>query len=149
MLFLGFSWTIVHQATFLAAVQAQIIAISYANNSSPTSVATNAFGFMGVMFDVIAALLALLSSTVMQTRVSVIDRILINAAKLNNDRLAAFLRRMGDGGGGDTRFVRSMLGDIAQPLLKRLVVAMQQAVGGEYENLSGIDADDIRKMSRY
>jgi hypothetical protein len=143
MLFLGFSWTIVHQATFLAAVQAQIIAISYTNNSSPTGVATNAFGFMGVMFDVIAALLALLSSTIMQTRVSVIDRILINTAKLNNNQLATFLGSMGSSTRRDTRFVRAMLRDIARPLLKRLVVADRQTVGGEYENLSGIDADDF------
>jgi hypothetical protein len=138
-----FSWKIVHQATFLAAVQAQIIAISYTNNSSPTSVATNAFGFMGIMFDVIAALLALLSSTVMQTRVSVIDRILSNTAKLNNDQLAAFLGSMLNGSGRHTRFVRAMLLDIIQPLMKRLVVAGRQIAGGENENLSGIDADDF------
>ena len=149
---------IVHQATFLAAVQAQIIAISYTNNSSPIGVATNAFGFMGIMFDVIAALLALLSSTVMQTRVSVIDRILSNTAKLNHDQLAAFLDRlaafpgsMSSGSGRDKIFVRSMLRDIAQPLfklLKRLDVAGRQTVEGEYENLSAIDFDSYASGSQ-
>ena len=128
---------IVHQATFLAAVQAQIIAISHTNNSSPTGVATNAFGFVGITFDVIAALLALLSSTVMQTRVSVIDRILSDTAKLNSDQLTRFLGSMGSGSGRDTRFVHSMLRDIARPLLKRL--EGRQTVGGEYENMSAID----------
>jgi hypothetical protein len=98
---------------------------------------------MGIMFDVIAALLALLSSTVMQTRVSVIDRILSNAAKVNHDQLAAFLGSMGRGTKGDSRFVRAMLRDIAQPLLKRLSVAARQAVEARDENPPATDAEHI------
>ena len=110
------------------------------NNSSPTGIATNAFGFMGIMFDVIAALLALLSSTVIQARVSVIDRILSNVAKLNHDQLTAFLVDMESVSERETKFVRAMIQDIAQPFLKRLTVAARQN-GGEYENLSAIDED--------
>ncbi|KAJ7792233.1 hypothetical protein B0H14DRAFT_171784 [Mycena olivaceomarginata] len=50
-------------ATFLAAVQAQLIALSYQDNSTRLKVATNALGFSGLLLDVITACLALLASS--------------------------------------------------------------------------------------
>ncbi|KAJ3852479.1 hypothetical protein EV368DRAFT_82499 [Lentinula lateritia] len=52
-------------ATFLAAVQSQIIAISYQDNSTNIQIATNALGFAGVLLDVITAFLALLASAIL------------------------------------------------------------------------------------
>jgi hypothetical protein len=96
---------------------------------------------MGVMFDVIAALLALLSSTIIQTRVSAIDRILSNAVKVDHDQLAAFLQNMGKGTKHNTKFVRAMLRDIAQPLLKRLSVTAQKGFESQYEDTSTTDSE--------
>lgn len=98
---------------------------------------------MGIMFDVIAALLALLSSTVMQTRVSVIDRIISNIEKVNHDQLAAFLGSLGKESGRNTKFVRAMLRDIAGPLLKRLSVIARQTVETPYETTPTTDTEHI------
>ncbi|KAF9065001.1 hypothetical protein BDP27DRAFT_1425180 [Rhodocollybia butyracea] len=53
-------------ATFLAAVQSQIIALSYQDNSTAAHLATNITGFAGILLDVITAFLALLASTTIQ-----------------------------------------------------------------------------------
>ena len=108
------------QATFLAAVQAQIIGMALSRNSSRLEVATNAFAFMGVIFDVIAALLALLASTVMQTRISVIDRILCNAEKVHNEQAAEFVVQVLRDSHRTSRFIRAMLQDVLHPISKRL-----------------------------
>ena len=88
---------------------------------------------MGVMFDVIAALLALLSSTVMQTRVSVIDRILSNVATINPGQLTIFLHHLDFGRTNrqNSRFVRGVIGDISRPLLGRVIGTPQQPAGGQ------------------
>ncbi|KAJ7635466.1 hypothetical protein DFH06DRAFT_1479129 [Mycena polygramma] len=70
-------------ATFLAAVQSQIIAISYQNNSTAFPVATNVFGFLGVLSDVIAACLALLGSTILQRHITVVEKELDHTAVAN------------------------------------------------------------------
>jgi hypothetical protein len=61
-------------ATFLSGVQAQIIALTFTNNSTRLKVAANAFGFMGLMWDVIAAFLGLYTSTIFQRNVSAIEK---------------------------------------------------------------------------
>ncbi|KAJ7190330.1 hypothetical protein GGX14DRAFT_408102 [Mycena pura] len=61
-------------ATFLAAVQAQIIALSYQDNSTRLKIATNSLGFAGVLLDVITACLALLASTVLQRHIAVVEQ---------------------------------------------------------------------------
>ncbi|KAJ6558943.1 hypothetical protein B0H10DRAFT_2446058 [Mycena sp. CBHHK59/15] len=61
-------------ATFLAAVQSQIIAISYQDNSTRVKVATNMLGFAGVILDVIAACFALLASTILQRHTRIIEK---------------------------------------------------------------------------
>lgn len=63
-------------ATFLAVVQSQILALSIPLITTSIHKATNALGFMGVLFDVIAAFFALLSSTVLQKALSDTERIL-------------------------------------------------------------------------
>ncbi|KAJ6570500.1 hypothetical protein DFH09DRAFT_1153665 [Mycena vulgaris] len=60
-------------ATFLAAVQSQIIAISYQDNSTRVKVATNVLGFAGVLLDVIAACFSLLASAVLQRNITIIE----------------------------------------------------------------------------
>ncbi|KAJ7836487.1 hypothetical protein B0H13DRAFT_1913046 [Mycena leptocephala] len=59
-------------ATFLAAVQSQILALSYQDNSTCVKTATNALGFAGVLLDVITACLALLASTILQRHVAIL-----------------------------------------------------------------------------
>ncbi|KAJ7077238.1 hypothetical protein C8R44DRAFT_826256 [Mycena epipterygia] len=61
-------------ATFLAAVQSQIIALSYLDNSTGVKVATNILGFSGVLLDVITAFLALLSSTILQRHIAIVEK---------------------------------------------------------------------------
>ncbi|KAJ6478318.1 hypothetical protein C8R45DRAFT_1007030 [Mycena sanguinolenta] len=61
-------------ASFLAAVQAQIVAISYQDNSTKIAIATNMLGFAGVLLDVFAACLALLASTILQRRTVIIEK---------------------------------------------------------------------------
>ncbi|KAJ7157463.1 hypothetical protein C8R46DRAFT_1294170 [Mycena filopes] len=56
------------QAIFLAAVQSQIIALSYQSNSTSLQVATNLFGFIGVLLDVITAFLAFMASRIIQAQ---------------------------------------------------------------------------------
>ncbi|KAK6995893.1 hypothetical protein R3P38DRAFT_3423892 [Favolaschia claudopus] len=60
-------------ATFLAAVQSQIIALSYQDNTSHVAVASNALGFAGVLFDVSSACFALGASTTLQRHTTIID----------------------------------------------------------------------------
>ncbi|KAK6995897.1 hypothetical protein R3P38DRAFT_3287890 [Favolaschia claudopus] len=60
-------------ATFLAAVQSQIIALSYQDNNSHIAVATNALGFAGVLLDVSSACFGLGSSTTLQRHTTIID----------------------------------------------------------------------------
>ncbi|KAJ7160546.1 hypothetical protein C8R43DRAFT_1176794 [Mycena crocata] len=61
-------------ATFLAAVQAQIVAISYQDNSAGVKVATNVLGFAGMLLDVSAACFAMLASTLLQRHMTLIER---------------------------------------------------------------------------
>ncbi|KAK7013657.1 hypothetical protein R3P38DRAFT_2720401 [Favolaschia claudopus] len=60
-------------ATFLAAVQSQIIALSYQDNASHVAVACNVLGFAGVLFDVSSACFALGASTTLQRYTTIID----------------------------------------------------------------------------
>ncbi|KAK6969320.1 hypothetical protein R3P38DRAFT_3146311 [Favolaschia claudopus] len=60
-------------ATFLAAVQSQIIALSYQDNTSPTAVASNALGFAGILLDVSSARMALNASAALQRHTTFID----------------------------------------------------------------------------
>ncbi|KAK6969327.1 hypothetical protein R3P38DRAFT_3146331 [Favolaschia claudopus] len=60
-------------ATFLAAVQSQIIALSYQDNTSHVAVASNVWGFAGVLFDVSSACFALGASTTLQRYTTIID----------------------------------------------------------------------------
>lgn len=57
---------IILKATFLAAVQAQLIAFTYQNNSTRIQRATNAISFLGLSFDVIGTAIGLLSALTMQ-----------------------------------------------------------------------------------
>ncbi|KAJ7767367.1 hypothetical protein B0H14DRAFT_3165170 [Mycena olivaceomarginata] len=61
-------------ATFLAAVQAQLIALSYQDNSTRLKVATNALGFAGLLLDVITACLALLASSILQRHIAIVEK---------------------------------------------------------------------------
>ncbi|KAJ7196734.1 hypothetical protein B0H12DRAFT_1167793 [Mycena haematopus] len=60
-------------ATFLAAVQSQIIALSYQDNSTHLKTATNVLGFGGVLLDVTSACLGLMTSTVLQRHIAVVE----------------------------------------------------------------------------
>ncbi|KAK6995895.1 hypothetical protein R3P38DRAFT_2800225 [Favolaschia claudopus] len=60
-------------ATFLAAVQSQIIALSYQDNTSRIAVAANALGFAGVLLDVSSARMALNASAALQRHTTFID----------------------------------------------------------------------------
>ncbi|KAJ7762116.1 hypothetical protein B0H16DRAFT_1808465, partial [Mycena metata] len=62
------------KATFLAAVQGQIVALSYQNNSTRLKVATNALGFADVVLDVAAACIALLASTTLQRYIPEVEK---------------------------------------------------------------------------
>ncbi|KAJ7130375.1 hypothetical protein C8R44DRAFT_872187 [Mycena epipterygia] len=82
-------------ATFLAAVQSQIIALSYGNNSTHVKVATNILGFAGVLLDVIAAFLALLSSTVLQRHIAITRlRAIVSGLLMSPDILRRLLSKM-------------------------------------------------------
>ncbi|KAJ7846065.1 hypothetical protein B0H14DRAFT_964002 [Mycena olivaceomarginata] len=61
-------------ATFLAAIQAQLVAISYQDNSTRLKVATNALGFAGLLIDVISACLALLASNILQRHIAIVEK---------------------------------------------------------------------------
>ncbi|KAJ7789921.1 hypothetical protein B0H14DRAFT_229198 [Mycena olivaceomarginata] len=61
-------------ATFLAAIQAQLVAISYQDNSTRLKVATNALGFAGLLMGVISACLALLASNILQRHIAIVDK---------------------------------------------------------------------------
>ncbi|KAJ6600279.1 hypothetical protein DFH09DRAFT_1355622 [Mycena vulgaris] len=61
-------------ATFLAGVQSQIIALSYQDNSTKIKVATNVLGFAGVLLDVSATCFALLTSTVLQRYIAIVEK---------------------------------------------------------------------------
>ncbi|KAJ7258024.1 hypothetical protein C8J57DRAFT_1720948 [Mycena rebaudengoi] len=61
-------------ATFLAAVQSQILALSFQDNSTSLKITTNVFGFVGILLDVITACLALLASTVLQRHIAAIEQ---------------------------------------------------------------------------
>ncbi|KAK7013648.1 hypothetical protein R3P38DRAFT_3003546 [Favolaschia claudopus] len=60
-------------ATFLAAVQSQIIALSYQDNTSPIAVASNALGFAGILLDVSSARMGLNASAALQRHTTHID----------------------------------------------------------------------------
>ncbi|KAK7464156.1 hypothetical protein VKT23_006322 [Stygiomarasmius scandens] len=65
-------------ATFLAGVQGTILILSV-NNATTTSsalIAAKTLSFMGILFDVISAFLALLSSTLLQAKISEVQRLL-------------------------------------------------------------------------
>ncbi|KAJ7326202.1 hypothetical protein DFH08DRAFT_885051, partial [Mycena albidolilacea] len=62
------------QATFLAAIQAQLVATSYQDNSTRLKVATNALGFAGLLMGVISACLALLASNILQRHIAIVDK---------------------------------------------------------------------------
>ncbi|KAJ3512153.1 hypothetical protein NLJ89_g3689 [Agrocybe chaxingu] len=57
-------------AAFLAAVQAQIISLSYQDNSSRALIAANVIGFGGVLLDVMAACQATTTSAILQREVA-------------------------------------------------------------------------------
>ncbi|KAJ7226223.1 hypothetical protein C8J57DRAFT_1731127 [Mycena rebaudengoi] len=75
-------------ATFLAAVQAQVLALSYQDNSTGVKVATNALGFAGVLLDVLTACLALLASTLLQRHTAIVERQLALIEDTSPERLA-------------------------------------------------------------
>jgi hypothetical protein len=76
------------QATFLAAVQAQTLSFSIQNNSTHLLNTTNAFGFTGVILDVVGAFLALLSSTVAQAHMESLDSLLNVFSSFTAEELA-------------------------------------------------------------
>ncbi|KAK6969315.1 hypothetical protein R3P38DRAFT_2374596, partial [Favolaschia claudopus] len=63
-------------ATFLAAVQSQIVALSYQENTSHVAVACNALGFAGVLFDVSSACFALRAATTLEQNIAIIEHYL-------------------------------------------------------------------------
>jgi hypothetical protein len=79
------------QATFLAAVQSQILALSFQDNSTSLKITTNAFGFVGILLDVIAACLALLASTVLQRHIAVIEQQLDAIEDASSEQLMKML----------------------------------------------------------
>jgi hypothetical protein len=62
------------QATFLAAVQSQILALSFQDNLTSLKITTNTFGFVGILLDVITACLDLLGSTILQRHIAAIEQ---------------------------------------------------------------------------
>ncbi|KAJ7916274.1 hypothetical protein B0H13DRAFT_1998145, partial [Mycena leptocephala] len=78
-------------ATFLAAVQSQILALSFQDNSTSLKITTNAFGFVGILLDVIAACLALLASTVLQRHIAVIEQQLDAIEDASSEQLMKML----------------------------------------------------------
>ncbi|KAK7013643.1 hypothetical protein R3P38DRAFT_3206203 [Favolaschia claudopus] len=60
-------------ATFLAAVQSQIVALSYQENTSRVAVACNALGFAGVLFDGSSGFFALSASTKLERNIAIIE----------------------------------------------------------------------------
>ncbi|KAF7362674.1 hypothetical protein MVEN_00616700 [Mycena venus] len=92
-------------ATFLAAVQSQIIALSYQDNSTGVKVATNTLGFAGVLLDVITAFLAVLSSTILQRHISIVENQLDTIGDASLQRLTKILYML------DSTSTRSVIGD--------------------------------------
>ncbi|KAJ7160564.1 hypothetical protein C8R43DRAFT_1124033 [Mycena crocata] len=74
-------------ATFLAAVQSQIIALSYQDNSTKLKIATNVLGFAGVLLDVLAACLALLASTLLQRHTAIVEKQLDSIEDASQQRI--------------------------------------------------------------
>ncbi|KAJ7714262.1 hypothetical protein B0H16DRAFT_1742737 [Mycena metata] len=79
-------------ATFLAAVQSQIVALSYQDNSTRLKIATNALGFAGVLFDVAAACIALLASTTLQRHIAMVEEQLNAIQDASLEQLAEISR---------------------------------------------------------
>lgn len=75
-------------------MQAQIIALSYQNNSTSIEIATNALGFAGVLLDVITAFLALLASTITQRHVQVVERQLNGIDGLPSQSIVSMLNEV-------------------------------------------------------
>ncbi|KAF5334128.1 hypothetical protein D9758_018621 [Tetrapyrgos nigripes] len=75
-------------ATFLASVQSTILGLSVNNASQSTALtATRALAFMGILLDVISAFLALLSSTLLQAKISEVQRLLDAIGHMSLDDL--------------------------------------------------------------
>ncbi|KAJ7249628.1 hypothetical protein C8J57DRAFT_686759 [Mycena rebaudengoi] len=83
-------------ATFLAAVQSQILSLSYQDNATKVKVATNALAFAGLLLDVSAAFLALLASTRLQRRVANIEKQLGAMQDASSEQIAEIVRHIGE-----------------------------------------------------
>ncbi|KAJ7930934.1 hypothetical protein B0H13DRAFT_2309243 [Mycena leptocephala] len=81
-----------------AAVQSQILALSYQDNSTRVKTATNAFGFAGVLLDVITACLALLASTILQRHVAILENQLAVVDDASQAQLADVWTFLGSAG---------------------------------------------------
>jgi hypothetical protein len=64
-----------------------LVALSYQDNSTGIKVATKALGFAGVLLDVIAAFLALVSSTIFQRHVAITDKQLNSIEDASGDQI--------------------------------------------------------------
>jgi hypothetical protein len=72
-------------------VQGQTLAFSIQDNSTPLKTAINAFGFAGVLIDVVSAFLALLSSTFVQSSIDRMDQLRDVLAGYTFDQLKELL----------------------------------------------------------
>jgi hypothetical protein len=120
------------QAIFLGGVQAQIIALSYQDNSTRLKAATNVLGFAGVLLDVSSACLALLSSTVLQRHISVVENqldVIEDASREQLNQISRFLA--GTQVPAGTPVAAGLLSSIVSPGLSpyiyRRVLAKMQA----------------------
>lgn len=91
------------QAAFLAAVQAQTLAFSIQNNSTRLLIAANTIAVMGLLFDIISAFLALLSSTLIQSNMQLAEGALDDINLLDLPEIEQFIQNL-DTGVGQSRF---------------------------------------------
>jgi hypothetical protein len=98
----------------LAAVQSQILALSYQDNSTRVKTAINAFGFAGVLLDVITACLALLASTILQRHVAILENQLAVVDDASQAQLADVWTLLGSAGH------RNLSPDIARRFLMKI-----------------------------
>ncbi|KAJ7825454.1 hypothetical protein B0H13DRAFT_2442400 [Mycena leptocephala] len=134
-------------ATFLAAVQSQIIALSYQDNSTHLKTATNVLGFAGVLLDVTSACLGLMTSTVLQRHIAVVEKQLDAIEDASPEQLQETLRFL-EASRTRGQLLASLLSSSAFPDLLRRILAkvMARAAVLEKQNTDG-DGGELNPLT--
>ncbi|KAJ7894157.1 hypothetical protein B0H13DRAFT_2525895 [Mycena leptocephala] len=135
------------EATFLAAVQSQIIALSYQDNSTHLKTATNVLGFAGVLLDVTSACLGLMTSTVLQRHIAVVEKQLDAIEDASPEQLQETLRFL-EASRTRGQLLASLLSSSAFPDLLRRILAkvMARAAVLEKQNTDG-DGGELNPLT--